>query len=230
MEVTESGVNIVYSDGAGYMHGVQAKHAIVAVPPMVAARILKNLDNASKASMLGFRYGSYLVANCFFSKPVYDGSFSNWYSAPFTFSNILIATETYKKEGLYAKDMGQALTIYQPYLPGSEGRTVLLEGDRTKLSQGILEQLAPNSSQLEASLDSIVLSRWGHAMPVMNVGYFARMARLTSMEHAHFSLSHSSSQGMQCAESAVLAARLAVNQALKVKAQAKPLIFFDSIS
>ena len=86
MEVTESGVNIIYSDGAGHMHGVQAKHAIVTVPPMVAARILKNLDNATKASMLGFRYGSYLVANCFFSKPVYDGSFSNWCSAPFTFS------------------------------------------------------------------------------------------------------------------------------------------------
>jgi hypothetical protein len=124
--------------------------------------------------------------------------------------------------------MGQALTIYQPYVPGSEGRTILLEGDRTSLSQGILDQLAPISSQIEASLDSIVLSRWGHAMPVMNPGYFARMARLTSMEHTRFSFSHSSSQGMQCAESAVLAARLAVNQALKVKAQVKPLIFFDS--
>jgi len=85
----------------------------------------------------------------------------------------------------------------------------------------------PISSQLEASLDGIVLSRWGHAMPVMNVGYFAQMARLNSMEHGRFSLSHSSSQGMQCAESAVRAARLAVNQALKVKAQTKPLIFFD---
>lgn len=228
MDVTESGVNIIYSDGAGHMHGVQAKHAIVTVPPMVAARILKNLDNASKAAMLAFRYGSYLVANCFFSKAVYGGSFSNWYSSPAGFSNILEATEIYRREGLYTKDMGQVLTIYQPYLPGSEGRTLLLEGDRTKLSRGILDQLAPISNQLEASLDSIVLSRWGHAMPVMNVGYFARMARLISMAHSNFSLSHSSSQGLQCAESAVSAARLAVNHALKVKTKAKPLIFFDT--
>jgi len=50
------------SDGQGHVHTVHAKHAIVTTPLLVAARIIKNLDNASKAQMLGFRYGSYLVA------------------------------------------------------------------------------------------------------------------------------------------------------------------------
>lgn len=227
MNVTESGVNIIYSDSAGYMHEVHTRHAIVTVPPMVAARILKNLDNQSKISMLAFRYGSYLVANCFFSRPVYDGAFSSWYGSPISFSNILNSTEPDRSAGERSKDMRQVLTVYQPYVPGSEGRSLLQEGDRTKFSRGILEQMTPISAQLAASLESIALSRWGHAMPVMSTGYFARMARLISLKHPSFSLCHSSSQGAQCAESAVLAARLAVDEALKIKAQARPLYSVD---
>ena len=222
--VTESGASVIYSDDQGHVHLVHAKHAIVTTPLLVAARIIKNMDNASKAQMLQFKYGSYLVANCLLSKSAYDGNFDNWYTDAFSFSDIMIAESVYKKRGKYTADMGQALTVYQAYPPGSEGRSVLLEGDRIKLSSEIINQLSTISDKLEASLDSIVLSRWGHAMPVSNLGYYSRMNKVAAISSPSFSLAHSSIQGMPCAESAVGAAKKAADQALKIKPQTKKIV------
>ncbi len=219
IEISNQGASIVYSDKNNSLHRVKCRHVIVTTPPLVSARTLKNVDNASKAKMLSFKYGSYLVANCLLTKAVFKGAFASWLARPLAFSNILIAETPYRQLDQYTGSMGSVLTVYQPYVPGSEGRSLLLEGESARFGRQISEGLNQFADDLPAVLEEIVLSRWGHAMVATNVGFFKRMSSLCASSDSQFSLAHNSSQGMPTAESAVAAARRAVDQAL-VKKQA----------
>ncbi|HEY9680832.1 MAG TPA: FAD-dependent oxidoreductase [Oculatellaceae cyanobacterium] len=214
--VTESGTEVLYSDNAGNLQRVLAKQAIVAVPPLVAARIIKHVDNMSKAAMMGFRYGSYLVANLLLARKSFEGTFDNFYDEQSGFTDLVVADTVYRSSKTYTPNIGQVLTVYRPYAPGSEGRPLLLEGSRKNFAGEIAEQVSRISDKLEASLERIVLSRWGHVMPVMNVGYYAKMSKVASINYPNLILAHSSIQGQPCVDSAARAGRSAARQALKL--------------
>ncbi|HEY9754084.1 MAG TPA: FAD-dependent oxidoreductase [Oculatellaceae cyanobacterium] len=216
VSVTESGTEVLYSDDTGNLQRVLAKQAIVAVPPLVAARIIKHVDNTSKAAMLGFHYGSYLVANLLLARKSFEGTFDNFYDDQSGFTDLVVADTVYRSTGAYTPDMGQILTVYRPYTPGSEGRPLLLEGSRKNFAGEIAEQVSRISDKLEASLERIVLSRWGHAMPVMNIGYYSKMHKVASINCPNLILAHSSIEGRPCVDSALRAGRSAARQALKL--------------
>ncbi len=224
VEIKDAGASVVYSDKSQTVHRVNCRYVIVTSPPMVSARILKNVGNDVKAKMLSFRYGSYLVANCLLKQPVFKGTLENWCTTPFDFADILIAEIPYQELGEYSRSMGSVLTIYKPYTPGSEGRTLLLEGDRGKLTRSLIEQLQPLTSGLSESLERVVLTRWGHAMLAVDSGYFGRMTKLSQCTDDSYSLAHNSTQGLACAESAIRAAKQAVDNALR-KATSSSLMY-----
>ena len=60
--------------------------------------------------------------------------------------------------------------------------------------------------ELDGALEEVVLSRWGHALPVPTLEFYKRLALLRSLEGDNFTFAHSSSQCMSCAEAAVDAA------------------------
>jgi hypothetical protein len=184
---------------------------------LVAARILRNIDDTTKAKMLSFKYGSYLVANFLLKNPVMAGSATNWLGAPYAIKEAFLAETPYQQLGEYSRKMGAVMTLYQPFAPGSQGRTLLLEGDRVKLARTMSEQLEPVCQNLAKELDKVVLSRWGHAMVATNSGFFNKMTQLSAAltDNSSFSLAHSSLQGMPRAESAVAAAHTAVERALR---------------
>jgi protoporphyrinogen oxidase len=213
--VIESGVEVLYSDRAGNLNRVLAKQAIIAVPLLVAARIIKHVDNTSKSAMLGFHYGSYLVANLLLSREAFQGTFDNFFYRASGFTEMVVADTVYRADGVYAPHMGRVLTVYRPYAPGSEGRAVLLEGRRKDFASEIAQQVSMISDKIEASLERIVLSRWGHAMPVMGKGYYSKMSKTASINYPNLILAHSSIQGRPCADSAIRAGRTAAKQALK---------------
>lgn len=207
---------IIYSDKEKRMHKVKCRHVIITSPPLVAARILRNIDDSIKAKMLSFKYGSYLVANFLLKSPVMAGSATNWLGTPYGIKEAFLAETPYQQLGEYSRKMGSVMTLYQPFAPGSEGRTLLLEGDRAKLTKILCDQLEPVCENLASNLEKVILSRWGHAMVATNSGFFNKMTQLSAAltDGSGFSLAHNSVQGMPKAESAVAAARAAVDRAL----------------
>jgi protoporphyrinogen oxidase len=224
VEITECGARVTYSDKEGQLHLAHCKHVVLATPPMVSARILKNVDNACKALLLSFKYGSFLVANLLLDKPSFKGDFDNWFIEPaLTFTDVMIANQALSKEDQQKSDIGQVLTLYQPYSPGTEGRPLLFVGDRQAFAKSLLSQMQPLADHLDSHLVSVVLSRWGHAMPVANQGYYSRIGKLNAQRHPSFSIAHSSTQDYACAEAAIAAAKKASKAALKMKAMTKPI-------
>lgn len=213
----DDGASVVYQDKAGNLHRVNCKHAIIAVSPMIATRMV-NLKVPEKAQMYAIRYGSYLVGNFILSKKVFNSSFDNWLPSKYSFPDITIANTAYDLNGHYRKEMGQVLTVYQPYLAGSEGRSLLLEGDRDKFSLQLRKQLAGIlGKEFDASLETVQLTRWGHAMAVTGPDYFKRMKKILAAQTNSYSFAHSSYHGLPAAESAIRGGRISAQRALKIK-------------
>lgn len=217
--VKEQGASVVYGTSDGAIHRVDCRYVIVCTPPLVSARLLSGIDDATKAQMLGFKYGSYLVANLLMKTQLFNGAYDNWVSAPFTFADIVKAEKPYQINGEYKESMGSVLTVYQPYEPGSSGRPELLKGDREAFASSIVSQMQKLVGNLDPHLQEIVLTRWGHAMAVPNLGFFKKMTKLNATISGAYTLAHSSSQGIPCAESAVRAAKLAATKALNSKSK-----------
>jgi hypothetical protein len=185
---------------------------------MVSARILKGISDESRAQMLSFKYGSYLVANLLLRKKQHMHAYDSWVSTPYTFADITVADQPYEEQKHYKPEMGSVLTIYQPYEPGTAGRPLLLGGDRNAFATSIVTQMSKLvGTSIEKDLDEVVLSRWGHAMVVPTTGFFGKVRKLNSTISGAYTLAHCSSQGLPSAESAIAAARQAVSKALKSK-------------
>lgn len=219
VELKESGAEVIYSDKLGTMHRVSCRHVIVATPPMVAWRQFVNLPDKMRASLMPFKYGSYLVANFLLKKKLFTGPYDNWVSNPFTFADIVIGETPYTLAGDYKADMGSILTVYNPWEPGSQGRTILFVGDREQLSSNLYKQVATLVEHLDQHLEEIVLTRWGHAMVVPGVNHFARLRKISENSAGPYSLAHSSTQGMPRAESAIRAGHYAAKRALATSAK-----------
>lgn len=224
VQVTENGASVVYSRKDGSVHRIKCRHVILATPPLVAGRQLTNVPVMDRANLLGFRYGSYLVANLILKKRIFNGAYDNWVAPPFLFADITIAETPYMVSGKYKPEMGSVLTIYQPYPPASEGRPLLLAGDRQSLAKSTVQQMKKLLPDIEPQIEKIVLSRWGHAMAVTGPGYFGKMSKVSRAQTGNYSLAHCSTQGLPCAESAVQAARYAADRALKRRAPGQPLL------
>lgn len=210
----DNGASVVYQDENQNLHRVNCKHVIIAIPPMVAARLVSNLKVADRAQMYAFRYGSYLVGNFILSKKVFSGSFDNWLPSKYTFPDITIANTVYDKSGHYKKEMGQVLTVYSPFAAGSEGRSLLLQGDRDRFSLDLRKQLVGFLGQdFENSLEKVQLTRWGHAMAITGPDYFKRMKKVLAGQTNSYSFAHSSYHGLPAAESAIVGGITAANRA-----------------
>jgi protoporphyrinogen oxidase len=215
VEIGDNSAEVVYSDASG-MHRVKCRHVIITTPPLVSGRILANVKNSAKANLFWFRYGSYLVANVMLKERLFKGPYDNFTTLPYPFADITVAETPYVKNGTYKAEMGQILTVYQPFAPGTAGRSLLLEGDRTKLAADILEPLN-KLVPMAGKIDQVVLSRWGHAIAVPYPQYYSRINQILANTGDSYSLAHSSLYGMQCLEAAVQAGTKAAQRALRGK-------------
>jgi protoporphyrinogen oxidase len=222
--LNDTGATIKYTDQKGAPHTVACKHAIIATPALVAWRQLKNLDNATRARLMQFKYGSYLVANCLLNKQIFKQAYDNFFNPALGFADVTMADTPYMLAGKYKPTMGSVLTIYQPYEPGSQGRPLLLVGDRQKFAKQIHDGLKQFLTTLDNHLEEIVLTRWGHAISVPSPGYYSRLAKLMNSYSGPYSLAHSSFYGLQCAEAAIRGANTAAARAKKASTTASVLV------
>lgn len=217
IEVQDDGCLVVYSGKDGVCHKVKCRHVIVTTPHLVSARIFNNLSDAARLPLFGYRYCSYLVATLLLKKSIFPDGFAHFVPQPFSFSEMAAVETPYKFKGRYSPNMGAALTVLQPYEPGTNGRGLLLAGDRESFSYEIVKQIKQLNEHLEQNLERIVLTRWGHALAVPEPNYFSKLNRIQEKTSSSYSLAHSSAKGLPRLESAVAAAHQAVNRALKIK-------------
>jgi protoporphyrinogen oxidase len=216
IEVNEQSASVVYSLADGSSHRVECKHVIVATPPLVASRQLVHIPDLLKAQLFRFKYSSYLVTNFLLKEKLFRGEFDNFVSPPFSFADLSVAETPYMLTHSLKPEMGSVLTIYQPYPSGSEGRTLLLEGDREKFASSLAGQLEKLVPGVGKSIDEIVLSRWGHAQAVVGPGYYSRLAKMQSMQTGGAcSLAHSACFGRPGIDSAITAGQTAAQRALR---------------
>lgn len=214
VEIGDKKASVIYSGSDGVIHRVDCKHVIVTAPPLVATRIMSGLSDKIRAELLFMKYGSYLVANLLMKKKLFDGLYDNWVGSPFSFADVIAAETPYQKSGAYKASMGSVLTVYQPYEPGSAGRSLLMMGNRQEFAASVGDQVARLVDHLYEHLEEVVLTRWGHAMAVTGPGYYGRLNRILAAQDGPYTLAHNSMQGLPCAESAIRAARLAARRAL----------------
>jgi hypothetical protein len=217
IELADDHSYVTYSTKDGECHKVQCRHVILASPHMVSARLLDNLNSAARVQFYRYRYGSYLVATLILNQKVLDPVYSHYVQPPFSFAKVSAVETPYQLAGAYKKEMGSALTVYQPYEPVSQGRALLLAGDRESFASSIVNQLATLTDGLEENLTQVILTRWGHAMAVPAAGYFANLNKLCKVTSNSYSLAHSSACGLPRIESAITGAKLATRRALAAK-------------
>jgi protoporphyrinogen oxidase len=213
VQQNDKGASVIFSTGDGRCHRIQCKHAILATPPLVAARQLQYVDDRLRAQLLMFKFGSYLVANCLLNKNVFDRKETGIISPPFTFCRIV------SSPGAGGKDMPSVLTISQPYAPGSDGRALLLAGDRKAFAEQIANEMEKIAPGFSSCLDEVELTRWGHALAIASPGYFGRLNKMQTTWQ-RFSLAHSSLTGGPSVEAAIKGGLSCAEAALKSKKDA----------
>ncbi len=161
-----------------------------------------------------------MVANLLLDKALDTGTFDNFVSADGAFSDMTVAQMPYQLNNQYNSSMGSVLTIYKPWAPGTEGRALLLDGNKSALMAPILKQLTQitGKSTEQLGLTQIVLARWGHAIAVPLPRYYQKLCRIyETNQNSRYSLAHSSLYGVQCLESALEAGYDASKKATQSK-------------
>lgn len=232
IELTSDGALINYTDKQSQPHTIACKHVVVAAPPMVAWRQIANLNDKMKIALMPFRYGSYLVANMLLDKKIFRGSYDNFVTAPFSFTDFVVAETPYEIAGQCRPD-ASVLTVYRPWEPGSAGRPLLLQGDKAAFAKSTVDEMSHLIGHLQEHLQEVVLTRWGHAMPVPTPGYYAQLRKILESYEGNYSLAHCSTQGLASTEAAIRAGKFAANRAKQMLSKTSWLVpssgHFDNV-
>jgi Flavin containing amine oxidoreductase len=208
VELQDNGALVTYSDATGEYHTISAKHVSITAPPMVASRLVTNIDNSTRIPLLKFRYGSYLVGNLQLRSSLLDFGYQGYSNQLSGLAEIDIAGALGTPRDL------SRLTLKQPFEPGSEGRELLLDGDQPELATSLIDQLQACLPTRKLDVESITLSRWGHAIAVPLRGYYSLIGKIAANQLSSLSFSHCSTAGIASLEAAVEAARQAADRAL----------------
>ncbi|MBX9938392.1 MAG: FAD-dependent oxidoreductase [Candidatus Obscuribacterales bacterium] len=221
VQVKGDGADVLYQVNDS-IRKIACKHVIVAAPPIVAGRILQGISNAEKGPLYSFRYGSYLVSNFVYQKELKQFSnFENFNLSKTPLETSLVndfipAESVLRSAGNYNPSMGSILTVYSPFQPGSQGRSLLFGSDRVELLTQVAQELNSRTGLERSNIETVVPTRWGHAMAAPVTGYFRRLENLLNegRKNPFYTLNHSSLFGVQCLENAYVAARYGADRAL----------------
>ncbi|HWA77985.1 MAG TPA: FAD-dependent oxidoreductase [Polyangiaceae bacterium] len=195
-----------------------ADDVILAVPKLVARRIVRLLRDAPPPHLSEFHYGAWLVANLHLSERPRSRGF------PFAWDNVLFdspALGYVVATHQTLADFGPTVwTYYRPFWEHGEkeSRALLRSLDHATAVDGILTDLGRAHQGLEPLVERIDVYRWGHAMVTPLPGFIWGGARAKASEplgrvvFAHSDLSgialleEAFDRGLQAAD-AVLARR-----------------------
>jgi predicted NAD/FAD-dependent oxidoreductase len=184
----------------GHMRTVQAKTVIMAVPLMVANRLLTSHGSQrfSPAGLGTLPYSSYVVANLCFDQRVLESGYDTWMPTCAHFTDVVDATYCLSDEFRNAK-APQVLTVYAP-MPLSS-RQGLLQATPQAVAKPLWQAAHQWLPTLPAP-KAITMSRYGHQLLASKTGIIHQVRGLPQqMENLVFA--HSDGQGAASVESAI---------------------------
>lgn len=170
-DVISSGphVRVIYRQGS-QRYEVRAKAAVIAVPSMIARRIVSGLSPEKLKAMAAVRYSSYAVIAMQFKKPVHQGAFVLW-TPGLSFSDLTFPGGD-RLEGPASSRSGQVAAAYMP-LGSSEGRQWLLARSDEEIEKQVREDLDKVLPGASREIETVNIIRWGHAMPILAPGHLS---------------------------------------------------------
>lgn len=185
VQVADEGVLIRYADARGGLHTLAARAAVLACPKFVAGKIIRDLEASRLAAIARLRYRAYLVANVLLAQGVrhdfYDLFLAGQGSAPYADVVAAAARQgvTDVVLGTWARPQRDrtVLTLYRP-LPFDGGRAAVYDEDsystyRSQFAEQLEREILPLVGARPADVVDLRLARWGHPLPVAEVGFIA---------------------------------------------------------
>jgi hypothetical protein len=191
----------------GEAAALSARHVVCAAPGLIAARILRTLDGATRERLRALSYGAYLVANLCFEGRVRARAYDHWLAGERAVADVISADWIVPRRSRSATH--SVLTAYAPFRDPAAGRAALLAGDADALARPVVAAVRRHlPAARRARLDEVRLARYGHQLLSSRVGVVEAM-RAVPRRVGGLHLAHSDLEGMAAIESAIHAARVA---------------------
>jgi protoporphyrinogen oxidase len=213
---SDKGASVYYSDASGAVHRIDCKHAVVAVPPMIAMRIVPSLPDAIQAAWRQIEYGAFMVTNFCMPKKLLQYPFQSFADEPYPFGQMVMAEAPYQATGRYKPEMGSVLTVYHPFEHSPVGRAQVMKLGREEFAASMIAQLCRLFEPLENNLELVEITRWGHAGTVPKPGISAVLNKSNQYTTEWMTFAHSSAGGGQSLDGALSAARNAADRCLQL--------------
>jgi protoporphyrinogen oxidase len=179
---TAQGVDAIALNDQGQATGLRASHAILAVPQLVAARVLRDYRDGPPPHVAEFEYGAWMVANLHVrARPASRGFPFAWDSVIVDSPSLGYVTATHQR-GL---DHGPTVLTYYYALCDEAPRAArerLLATGRDEWAEVALADLATAHPDIRDVVTRIDVVRWGHAMVRPRPGFVFGGARARASE------------------------------------------------
>ncbi|MGD0958602.1 MAG: FAD-dependent oxidoreductase [Methylomonas sp.] len=183
---SSAGVVIGYVDANQQPQTILSEKVIMACPKFVAAKLIDNLSAAKLSAIAKLEYRAYLVANLLVNHPIDELNYDIFWLGS--------GQADFERVADYAKSRGitdiinanfssphrrqSVLSFYQAF-PYHGGRAELFSQDayavmKTKMSALITKEVYPFYRLNERDVVDLRLSRWGHPLPLAEVGLLDR--------------------------------------------------------
>ncbi len=180
----DQGVRVIYEDGEGQIKALQAKTCVFAAPKFVAAKVITGLSEERIKIIESFNYRAYVVANILLKEkvksPTYelyclkgqvpeeplamspsdrqftDVCFGSWAAEPNTDRGVITVYKSLPYEG--ARQF-----LFSPFAHDKNKKQIQSQIPNVLNAMGLTE----------SDIDGIRMTRWGHAVPLAEVGALA---------------------------------------------------------
>jgi hypothetical protein len=161
---SDTQVEIAVVEPSGRVTGLRARHAVLALPRFVAARVVAPWRSAPPAFLAETVYGSWMVANVTLrDRPPSRGFPIAWDNVLYDSPSLGYVVATHQT----GRDHGPTVwTYYLPILDDDPrlGRARLLKTSWDAWKDGVLQDLRRAHPGLDEMVETIDVYLWGHAM------------------------------------------------------------------
>jgi protoporphyrinogen oxidase len=160
----------VLRPATGELVRVVARHVILAVPQLVAARIVRSFRDAPPPQMGAFSYGPWLVANLHLREHPEQDFEPAWDNVLFDSPSLGYVSATHQA----LRDRGPAVWTYYLPLTGDDPkreRERLLALEHSAIADAVLSDLTRAHPDLPRLVERLDVCKWGHAMVRPSPGF-----------------------------------------------------------
>ncbi len=147
----------------GAVKSLEARAAIIAIPKLIARRVVAGLPAVQGQAMAKIPYAPYAVVNLIFDAPVFNRGYDTWCPGN-AFTDFIVADWVIRKRPGY-RQRNNILTCYTP-LPQARRAELLSEDGCRRLAAQVLGDFRKLFPKTNANPVEVHLYRRGHPMMI----------------------------------------------------------------